>query len=118
MKQSFSFLLVALVLLFPLLSVAQVDTSAAKKDTSKNMAIDTSMRHHIDTVVKHEDTVVAVPPNCYKQWTDLFAMRGAEPVTDGMQDVVIAFKIADNYNCFLGRVQVVGGKIKAPLYVQ
>jgi len=56
--------------------------------------------------------------NCYKQYLDYFTELGAKPVTDGMQLVVIAFKKKESCHCFMGRVEVVGGKIKTPLYVQ
>jgi hypothetical protein len=35
-----------------------------------------------------------------------------------MQLVVIAFKKKESCHCLMGRVEVVGGKIKSPLYVQ
>jgi hypothetical protein len=44
--------------------------------------------------------------------------RGAKTVTDGMQQIVISLKNADGCHCFLGQVEVAGGKIKPPLYFQ
>ena len=85
------------------------DSAIAKKDTP------------VDTVtIKKTDStsVVATPMNCYKQWLDAFGERGVKPMTDGMQEVVIAFKSKESCHCYLGKVEVVGGKIKAPLYVQ
>ena len=35
-----------------------------------------------------------------------------------MQEVVIAFKSKESCHCYLGRVEIVGGKLKAPLFVQ
>ena len=104
-------LLLAFVL--PTFVMAQHDSTMIKKDTTtKALTADTM------AVIKEEPPPPPAPSNCYKEWTDAFASRGAKPVTDGMQDVVIAFKNADTYHCFLGRVEVLGGKIKAPLYVQ
>ncbi|HEY6504240.1 MAG TPA: hypothetical protein VIZ28_09725, partial [Chitinophagaceae bacterium] len=74
-----------------------------------------------DTIaVKKADTmsIVATPMNCYKQWLDVFAERGVKPITDGMQEVVIAFKSKESCHCYLGKVEISGGKIKAPLFVQ
>ena len=65
-----------------------------------------------------DTAVVALPMNCYKQWLDFFAELGTKPVTDGMQEVVIAFKSKESCHCLMGRVEVSGGKLKAPLFVQ
>ena len=104
----FSFLFIAFLL--PVMAIGQTDTTA-KKDSVLKMTTDT-------TVVIKIDSVAAPPPSCYQEWTDAFASRGARPVTDGMQDVVIAFKNGENYHCFMGRVEVLAGKIKPPLHVQ
>ena len=95
-----------LLALVPFFVMAQ-DTSANRIDTAKKIA-DTTMAKKSDTVAT----------NCYKEWYDAFRARGAKPVTDGMQDVVIAFKSGESCHCFMGRVEVVGGKIKTPLYIQ
>lgn len=62
--------------------------------------------------------VTSVPMNCYKQWVDYFYQLGSKPVTDGMQEIIISFTSKGSCHCYLGRVQVTGGKIKAPVFVQ
>lgn len=70
-----------------------------------------------DTVIV-TDTVVAVIKSCYTEWYDAFRTRGAKTVPDGMQQVVIALKTEESCHCFMGQVEVVGGKIKPPLFFQ
>jgi len=113
----------------PVIALAQADATSAKKADSassmvKNETAIASQYIPVDTaaIKKTADTataiVVAVPMNCYKQWMDAFGERGVKPVTDGTQEVVIAFKSKESCHCYLGKVEVSGGKIKAPLYVQ
>ena len=111
MKLSFVIATLSMAFLFPAVTIAQQDSTAVKKDSVTKMVADT-------TAPVKTDTVPTKPTNCYQEWSDAFAARGAKPVTDGTQDVVIAFKNGENYHCFMGRVEVVGGKIKTPLYVQ
>src|SRR5450432_1718837 len=59
----------------------------------------------------------APPKNCYGEWYTLFRERGAKQIPDGTQEVVISLR-GDNSQCFMGKVEVVNGKIKTPLYVQ
>jgi hypothetical protein len=101
-------ILYVLFALLPFFTMAQ-DTSANRIDTTRKIA-DTA-------VAKKPDSTVAAT-NCYKEWYDTFRARGAKAVPDGMQDVVIAFKSGESCHCFMGRVEVVGGKIKTPLYIQ
>ncbi|MBL7863647.1 MAG: hypothetical protein JNK10_02145 [Cyclobacteriaceae bacterium] len=58
--------------------------------------------------------------DCFKEWYTLFRERGAKPVTDGTQEVVITLR--NNHDgsskCYMGKIEVVGGKIKLPLWVQ
>lgn len=128
MKQILFFAsLFILISILPGLALAQSDTSAAKKATvmavggndSANLKKDTISKV-ADTLKKTADTsvVAATPMNCYKQWMDAFTERGVKPMTDGVQEVVIAFKSKESCHCYLGKVEVTGGKIKAPLYVQ
>ena len=99
------------------------DTANAIKSTT-NVSTDSAIVKKdipVDTVaIKKADSaiVIATPMNCYKQWLDAVAERGVKPVTDGTQEVVIAFKSKESCHCYLGKVEVVGGKMKAPLYVQ
>jgi hypothetical protein len=105
------------VILFPFLSPAQdvvkdsihpATDSLAKDSLAATVKVDT-VKVVIDTVVKKD---------CYAEYYDLMRTRGAKPVPDGMQQVVIALKGTGAANCFLGQVEVVGGKIKPPLYFQ
>ncbi len=56
--------------------------------------------------------------NCYSDWYSLFKERGAKPIPDGQQDVVIAFRSANYSECFMGRISVLGGKVNGRLQVQ
>jgi len=58
--------------------------------------------------------------NCYKEWFTTFTERGAAVVTDGIQNVIISIRNnADGTSkCYLGKVEVSGGKIKPPVMVQ
>ena len=106
----------------PIIAVGQSDTTAAKKDSTASHKMDSTFKTVPDTAaavkVNVDTAVVAIPMNCYKQYLDYFTELGAKPVTDGMQLVVIAFKKKESCHCFMGRIEVVGGKIKTPLYVQ
>ena len=98
------------------------DTDIVKKDTLTKSVIDTTVKAATDTVaavkINVDTAVVAVPMNCYKQYIDYFTELGTKPVADGMQLVVFAYKKKESCNCLMGRVEVSGGKIKAPLYIQ
>lgn len=58
--------------------------------------------------------------DCFKEWYTLFRERGGKQVTDGTQEVVIT--VRNNHDgtskCYMGKVEVAGGKIKPPLWVQ
>jgi len=110
------FLLICMISVIPGVASAQTDTTAKPKiDSTFKAVVDTAapVKEKADTA-----SIIATPMNCYKQYVDYFAELGTRPVTDGMQLVVIAFKKKESCNCFMGRVEVVGGKIKAPVYVQ
>jgi hypothetical protein len=119
----FSLLVLVMISAIPNICLAQSDTANAIKPTA-NVNTDSAMAKTetpVDTVaIKKVDSssVVATPTNCYKQWMDAFAERKAKPVTDGTHEVVIAFKSKESCRCFLGKVEIAEGKIKAPLYVQ
>lgn len=55
---------------------------------------------------------------CYKEWYTLFKERGAKPVTDGTQDVIISLRSGDYANCFLGKIEVANGKLVSKLQIQ
>ena len=49
--------------------------------------------------------------NCYKEWYQLFTERGAKPIPDGDNDIIISIIKDDISNCYLGRLTVKDGKI-------
>ncbi len=107
-------LLVAFIIfLSPLMVHSQVtDTTKAKHDS-------TAIKHDstkVDTVRVVVDTVVK--KDCYTEYYDAMKTKGAKAVTDGMQEVVIALKGPNGCRCFLGQIEVVGGKIRPPLFFQ
>jgi len=95
-----------MMLLLSITASAQ-DTTAAKHPAMDSL-----------TQTTEATATVAPPTNCYKQWYDVFSARGAKPVTDGTQEVIITFKSGESCHCLMGKVEVSAGKIKPPLYVQ
>jgi hypothetical protein len=115
---SFKALVIILILATPVITLAQVDTAKKAIDSASLLKVDTA-KAIVDTVKKADTaSVAATPMNCYKQWLDVFAERGVKPLTDGMHEVVIAFKSKESCHCYMGKVEVAGGKIKSPVYVQ
>ncbi len=55
--------------------------------------------------------------DCFREWLDLFRDRGGKPVPDGTQEVIITLRRQDKTVCYMGKVDVAGGKIKPPLWV-
>jgi hypothetical protein len=60
----------------------------------------------------------APPKDCFREWLDLFRERGGKPVADGTQEVIITLRRSDKSVCYMGKIDVVGGKMKLPLWVQ
>jgi len=56
--------------------------------------------------------------NCFNDWYAFFKERGAKPVPTGIHDVVIAFRKGDYSECYMGRVDVMDGKITGRVQVQ
>ena len=116
-----AFQLFVFLLLVPVISLAQQVPPAA--DTTKKPVITGT-----DSTMVAKDTTAALvttpPPvsvvkkDCYAEWLDAFRTRGAKPVPDGMQQVIIALKDSTTCHCFMGQVEVIGGKIKPPLFFQ
>jgi hypothetical protein len=104
-------------LAIPFLGVAQTDTLTVKKDSVTIMS-DSSKTSVDTTVVIVKKDTTAAPVNCYTQWYDFMRTRGAKTVTDGTQEVVVSIKSGESCLCFMGKVEVAGGKIKPPLYIQ
>ena len=106
MPPKIKLLLAFIIFLAPMVVRSQVtDTTKIKHDSTK-----------VDTVKVVVDTVVK--KDCYTEYYDIMKTRGAKTVTDGMQQVVIALKGPNGCRCFLGQIEVVGGKIKPPLQFQ
>jgi len=55
---------------------------------------------------------------CFNEWYSLFKERGAKPVPDGMNDVIITLRNSTYVECFMGRIEVVEGKLSGKLQVQ
>lgn len=56
--------------------------------------------------------------SCFKEWYALFKERGAKPVEDGTHDVIITLRNGDYAECFMGKIDVAGGKIVSRLSIQ
>ena len=56
--------------------------------------------------------------DCFKEWYTLFKERGADAVPDGTNDVIITLRNADYNECFMGRIEVSGGKLSGKLQIQ
>lgn len=56
--------------------------------------------------------------NCFDEWYALFKDRGSKPVPTGIHDVVIAFRKGNYSECYMGRVDVMEGKISGRPQVQ
>ena len=55
--------------------------------------------------------VKASSSDCFKEWYSLFKERGATPVPDGTNDVIITLRNNEYTECFMGRVEVSNGKL-------
>src|SRR5215203_2402107 len=75
-----------------------IDTAVVKKEIPVTDSASTKK-------LSDSEAVIATPMNCYKQWMDAFAERNAKPLTDGMHEVIIAFKSKESCHCFLGKVE-------------
>lgn len=56
--------------------------------------------------------------NCFKEWYTLFKERGATPIPDGVNDVIITLRNNEYSECFMGRVEVSNGKLSGKLQIQ
>ena len=56
--------------------------------------------------------------SCFKEWYALFKERGAKPIEDGTHEVIITLRKEDYAECFLGKIDVAGGKIASKLSIQ
>lgn len=60
----------------------------------------------------------AASNKCFDEWYSLFKERGAKPVPTGIHDVVIAVRKGDYSECFMGRADVMDGKLTGKPQVQ
>lgn len=60
----------------------------------------------------------AASKDCFNEWYALFKDRGSKPIPTGIHDVVIAFRKGDYSECYMGRVDVMDGKITGRPQVQ
>lgn len=60
----------------------------------------------------------AASSDCFKDWYTLFKERGANPVADGTHDVIITIRNGSISECYMGRIDVVNGKLAGKLMVQ
>ena len=58
-----------------------------------------------------------VNKDCYGEWYTLFRERGAKPIPDGTQEVIISIRKDGYSQCFMGKVDVENGKIKLPVSI-
>src|SRR6187402_301025 len=56
--------------------------------------------------------------SCFNEWFALLKERGAKPIPTGTQDVIIAVRKGEYSECYLGRVDVMDGKINGRIQVQ
>jgi len=56
--------------------------------------------------------------NCFKEWYTLFKERGANPIADGTHDIIITLRSADYNECFMGKIDVAGGKLAGNFQIQ
>jgi len=56
--------------------------------------------------------------NCFKEWYTLFKERGANPIPDGTQDVIITLRGSDYSECFIGKIDVSAGRLAGKLQIQ
>lgn len=66
----------------------------------------------------YAQTKPAATGTCFKEWYGVFKERGAKPVPDGSHDVIITLRNGDYSNCFMGKVDVVNGKLAGKLQIQ
>lgn len=56
--------------------------------------------------------------DCFRDWYTLFKERGAGQVADGTHDVVITLRNGNISECYMGRIDVAGGRLSSRLQVQ
>lgn len=102
--KSYVRLLFILLLTFPVFALAQKGGSGQAQKGSQGQ----------------KDNAQGNSGNCFKEWYDLFRERGAAVVTDGTHDVILTLRNTQDgtSKCYMGRAEVVGGKLKRPVMIQ
>jgi hypothetical protein len=59
----------------------------------------------------------AANKDCYGEWYTLFRERGAKPIPDGTQEIIISIRKDGYSQCFMGKVDVENGKLKPPVLI-
>jgi hypothetical protein len=73
---------------------------------------------HPDKELPNQQTPSVADNSCGSQWHWLFKERGAATVPDGMQPVVVSASKYGANHCLMGRIQVKGGKLVFPLFLE
>ena len=56
--------------------------------------------------------------DCFKEWYTLFKERGATALADGTHDVIISLRSGTYSDCYMGKIDVAGGKLAGKLLIQ
>jgi outer membrane protein OmpA-like peptidoglycan-associated protein len=72
----------------------------------------------LSSVICSAQNVMKAPKNCYEEYYKAFIERGALPVPDGEQNVVISLRTDTGCHCVLGKVTVAGGKLVPSVMVK
>lgn len=56
--------------------------------------------------------------DCFKDWYTVFRERGANPIPDGTNDVIVTLRNGDYSECFMGRVDVLNGNLNGNFKIQ
>ena len=67
---------------------------------------------------KAKPATPAASSDCWKEWYTLFKERGANPVADGTHEVIITIRNKEYSECFMGKIDVAGGKLAGKLQIQ
>ncbi|MDH4090516.1 MAG: hypothetical protein OEV74_07700 [Cyclobacteriaceae bacterium] len=84
---------------------------------SKRILIAALLAMFISPAFAQTKSTAAPGKDCYGEWYTLFRERGAKPIPDGSQQIIISVRKEGYAQCFLGKVDVENGKIKFPVLV-
>jgi hypothetical protein len=86
--------------------------------TSKKTLLTLLMFLLLTPVFAQPKQTPAASKDCFREWLTVFRSRGAKPVTDGTQEVIITLRGQTSNECFMGKIEVLNGKIVLPLWIQ